>query len=50
MNRENDAYFKDVVEKDEERFLDRDAPGKGIVALFIGEAVGVIEGGVTVEK
>jgi hypothetical protein len=31
-----DPYFTDVIEADEAKFLDRNAPGKGVIAIFFG--------------
>jgi hypothetical protein len=43
--RASDAYYTEVVKPDEERFLDKDAPGAGIVAIFVGENVPIMEDG-----
>ncbi|ORY17492.1 EthD domain-domain-containing protein [Clohesyomyces aquaticus] len=35
-------YYAEVVAVDESRFLDREAPGKGVVAVFYGKCVAII--------
>jgi len=42
-SRFDDPYFTQVVEPDEEKFLDRDAPGKGVIAVFSGQSESIIE-------
>ncbi|KAF2117321.1 hypothetical protein BDV96DRAFT_571901 [Lophiotrema nucula] len=37
-----DAYYNEVVKVDEDRFLDRQAPGEGVVAVFFGKEIAVI--------
>jgi hypothetical protein len=46
--RGSDAYYTDIVKTDEERFLDKDAPGAGIVAIFMGDSVPIIESGMVI--
>ncbi|KAF2729556.1 hypothetical protein EJ04DRAFT_580569 [Polyplosphaeria fusca] len=43
--RGSDPYYRDVVKPDEERFLDKEAPGEGVVAVFAGGQAPIIEGG-----
>ncbi|KAF2193004.1 hypothetical protein K469DRAFT_552152, partial [Zopfia rhizophila CBS 207.26] len=40
-----DSYYKDVIAPDEGRLLDGQAVGGGIVALFSGVSVGLVEDG-----
>ncbi|KAF2794195.1 hypothetical protein K505DRAFT_242652 [Melanomma pulvis-pyrius CBS 109.77] len=48
--RSDDPYFTEVIEPDEARFLDRDSPGKGIIAIFYGQSESFIEPEVKGEK
>ncbi|KAE8417851.1 EthD domain-containing protein [Aspergillus pseudocaelatus] len=41
-------YYIDVVEKDEETFIDKSAYGAGMVATYVGNNIGVVNEGVDV--
>ena len=45
-----DPYFTDVIEVDEAKFLDRNAPGKGVIAIFFGHSENILEAELSGEK